>query len=687
MKATVMQDQLSKEKKLSVSIGIPAYNEERNIGYLLGVLQDQRETNFIIDEVIVISDGSSDSTDKIVQEFCKERPRFKLMADGKRCGKFARMNELMQNATSDVVVILDADIYVEGKDMLFELLTPLLEEEEVMHTSGYALPLKPKTFAERVAYAGAMTWECARRASRVSYLYRSEGRIRAFRREMYEVLRFPDASADEAFSFLFGESKGFKFKVAEKALVRYRLPSIFSDYIKQMQRFLKSEGIQAKTFDPVFVAQYYNIGFLQKSFALIQSWIQNPFWVTLYFCTLPVVRIFMMRDAQKEKDSGTWETVQSTKSLNGSLDRKNIIISNYDDVGNPHYAGGGAVAIYEVARRLSKEFNVTVLTGKYPRAKNEKKEGIYYRRIGVSIFGGQIGQLLYHFVLPWYVMFLEYDVWIESFTPPFSTSFVPVFTRKPVIALVHMLSAEDMVRKYHLPFHWIENFGLKFYRHFIVVTKTSAEEIIAHNHSADIKIIPNGAYLPMSRKIRTEGKYLSYLGRIEVDQKGIDILLKVYKKISERIAIPLVIAGMGTETEMARVKKLIELYELGDSVHLLGRINAQEKETFFRETIACLLPSRFETFSLVALEMMAYGIPTVAFDIPGLQWITSDEAIIRVPSFDVNAMADSTLMIIKDKTMYQNISEQAQLFSGKYDWDSIASEYKDFITNVIVQKS
>ncbi len=685
MQATATQDRSAEEKKLSVTIGIPAYNEERNTGYLLEVLQDQEETGFTIDEVIVVSDGSSDGTDKIVREFCKDHPRFKLMADGKRCGKFARMNELMQNATSDVIVILDADIYVEGKDLLYELLAPLLEEEEVVHTSGYALSLKPRTFAERVAHAGAITWEYVRRAPRVSYLYRSEGRIRAFRREMYEVLRFPDASADEAFSFLFGESRGFKFKVAEKALVRYRLPSNFSDYIKQMQRFLKSERIQAKEFDPAFVAQYYNIGLAQKFFALVQSWIRNPFWVTIYCCTLPIVRMLMIRDAHEDKDSGTWETVQSTKSLNGSLNKKNIIVSNYDDVENPHYAGGGAVAVHEIARRLSHEFNVTVLTGKYPGAKNEERNGVHYRRIGFSMFGGQIGQLLYHLTLPWYVMFLDYDIWIESFTPPFSTSFTPVFTKKPVVALVHMLSAQDMVRKYHLPFHWIENFGLKFYRHFIVVTKTSAEEVIAHNHSAEIKIIPNGVYMPTLNGERV-GKHLSYIGRIEVDQKGIDLLLKAYKKISETMAVPLVIAGVGTETEMARVKKLIELHELGDSVHLLGRINAQEKENFFRETIACLLPSRFETFSLVALEMMSYGVPTVAFDIPGLQWITSNDAIIRVPSFDVDAMANAVLKPMQSSKLYQKTAQQARLYAEKYDWDSIAKEYEQFITDVITQK-
>jgi glycosyltransferase involved in cell wall biosynthesis len=367
------------------------------------------------------------------------------------------------------------------------------------------------------------------------------------------------------------------------------------------------------------------------------------------------------------------------------MHRREIIISNFDDTKNPIYAGGGAFAVHEVARRLGNHFEITVLTGNYPGASNEIRDGVQYRRIGVPFLAGRVGQLVYHFVLPWHALFMEYDIWVESFTPPFSTSFVPLFTKRPVIGLVHMLSASDMVRKYRLPFHWIENFGLKFYRHFIVLTKRSAEEVRLHNPSADIAVIGNGVALPELRNETRIAKRLSFIGRLEIDQKGIDILLETYKKISEKIDVPLFIAGSGSDAEVARIERIIESYGLRDSVHFLGRVENEEKEGFFRETKIGILSSRFETFSLVALEMMSYGIPVVAFDIPGLEWVP-ENAMIRVPSFDMDAMADAVVKLMNDEEYRARISRHARSCAEQHDWDSIASEYGRFIERVITER-
>jgi len=54
------------KKLITVSIGIPAYNEEANIGKLLSSLIKQKEAGFIIKEIIVVSDQSTDKTDEIV---------------------------------------------------------------------------------------------------------------------------------------------------------------------------------------------------------------------------------------------------------------------------------------------------------------------------------------------------------------------------------------------------------------------------------------------------------------------------------------------------------------------------------------------------------------------------------------------------------------------------------------------
>ena len=162
---------------------------------------------------------------------------------------------------------------------------------------------------------------------------------------------------------------------------------------------------------------------------------------------------------------------------------KKIIISNYDDVKNPFYGGGGAYAIHELAKRLSSDFDVTVVTAKYPHSKNEIMDGVWYERIGISNAGPKIGQFIFYFLLFFYFKFKKFDLWMENFTPPFSTNFLQLFTKKPVVGLVYMLVGEDMKRKYKLPFDLIEKIGIKTYKYFITPTEFAKKKILQINPS------------------------------------------------------------------------------------------------------------------------------------------------------------------------------------------------------------
>lgn len=89
-----------------VTVGIPAYNEEKNIVNLLKSLEGQRR---LISEVI-ISDDSSDRTPAIVSEFAKSSPlAITLFHHGARRGAAAAWNEIFQKASGDAIVLYDAD--------------------------------------------------------------------------------------------------------------------------------------------------------------------------------------------------------------------------------------------------------------------------------------------------------------------------------------------------------------------------------------------------------------------------------------------------------------------------------------------------------------------------------------------------------------------------------------------------
>jgi glycosyltransferase involved in cell wall biosynthesis len=362
--------------------------------------------------------------------------------------------------------------------------------------------------------------------------------------------------------------------------------------------------------------------------------------------------------------------------------KKKIVISLYDDLNNPYYAGGGARVVHALARRLTATYDVVVLTGNYKGSRNSELDGVSYKRIGPDFLGPKLGQLAFQLALLVHVHKQSYDLWIESFTPPFSTSFLPLFTRKPVIGLVQMLSSEDMQRKYKLPFHHIERIGLKQYSHFIVFTDENKKKLQAINKKATYFLHPLGIDTLPGTSSKVQGDHILYLGRIEFDQKGLDLLLEAYHALEDTITTPLVIAGSGNKKDEGKLRQLIKQYHLEKRIVLAGKVSGKEKDALLRKSAVVVIPSRFDSYVLVALEAMAYGKPLVGFAIPGLSWIPKT-CIVKVPPFDTAKLAAAIGRVLGDTKLRVTVHNDGRLLSQNYLWDHLFPLYKKSIATVL----
>jgi glycosyltransferase involved in cell wall biosynthesis len=369
--------------------------------------------------------------------------------------------------------------------------------------------------------------------------------------------------------------------------------------------------------------------------------------------------------------------------------RPRIVFSIFDDLSNPHYGGGGARVVREITQRLTDEFDVRVVSGAFPGARTQVIDGVQYEYIGIAVnfkssrlswLSATLSQFLFHFFVVFRCLRGDYDLWIETYTPPFSTSFIPLFTRKPVIGFVQMLSGEDMMRKYKLPFYLIERFGLRFYRHFIVLSSYFISKIKHYSPQADFAVIPNGVTL--RDKSEVNNHYILSLGRIEVNQKGLDLLVDAYIQSGLRGTYQLRIAGNGTEADESVLRQLIAERGLGDDVVVHGRVEGEQKEQLFREATLIAITSRFETFNLVALEGFVYGKPVVYFALDTLQWIPYDVALV-VPPFDTKAYGAALYELCTNAALYNEKSCRAYAVSQQFGWDSIATQYSAYIRQVL----
>lgn len=105
---------------MKLSIIIPVYNEEKTIENLLQKVSNVRLPGKIKKEIIIVDDGSTDKTRKILS-------KFQSLRHDRNQGKGAAIRTGLKRVTGDYVVIQDADLEYDPKDFS-KLLQPILEK-------------------------------------------------------------------------------------------------------------------------------------------------------------------------------------------------------------------------------------------------------------------------------------------------------------------------------------------------------------------------------------------------------------------------------------------------------------------------------------------------------------------------------------------------------------------------------
>ena len=119
-------------KRPAVTVIIPAYNAEKYIGKCIESVLGQSWQNF---EILVIDDGSTDGTGKVVKDYVKQDARVKYVKQ-KNMGVAKTRNKGVKMAEGEFVAFIDNDDYID-KDYL-EKLRPREGEEVVI--SGFKRP-------------------------------------------------------------------------------------------------------------------------------------------------------------------------------------------------------------------------------------------------------------------------------------------------------------------------------------------------------------------------------------------------------------------------------------------------------------------------------------------------------------------------------------------------------------------
>src|SRR3990167_1926583 len=216
-------------KSPTVSIGISAYNEEKNIRGLLESVLGQTEDGFELAEILVVSDGSTDQTADRIREVLD--PRVKLVVSDTREGKTTQQNRIMSLVKGDIVVLFDADVIPENKMCLTYLVRPLIGDPTVGMVGAKVLPVAGKTWFENVInHSNQFKAELFEKTRNGDNIFSCHGRARAFSKAFAAEVKWPDIFSEDAYSYLRCRSLGLRFVYAPDATVLFRSPDNFRDY-------------------------------------------------------------------------------------------------------------------------------------------------------------------------------------------------------------------------------------------------------------------------------------------------------------------------------------------------------------------------------------------------------------------------------------------------------------------------
>lgn len=358
-----------------------------------------------------------------------------------------------------------------------------------------------------------------------------------------------------------------------------------------------------------------------------------------------------------------------------------IAILDIDNLKNPHWGSGQAKVTHEIGKRLAKDSSVTVYSSKYPGYKDYISEGITYKHIGIGTNNQYINNIAYIISSLLLVSRIKDDIIVENFTAPFSTSLVPFFTKTPVVGLGSFFAADKLSAKYHLPFYVFEKIFSKFYQNFIALNGVDEQKMRKLNKKTHTIVIANGVEDEVFTMKTSEKQYILFFGRIDINQKGLDLLLQAYKQISGIVKDKLFILGKGDNHEEEKLRNLIQSNHLTDKVFLIGKKERKDALRIVSKCKIVVMPSRYEGHSLSALESLALGKPLICFDIPGFSWVGKKIAI-KVKPFDKKELAKNMLKLLQSKTLRARFKIASKKFARQFTWNNSAKYYNDFLTEI-----
>jgi D-inositol-3-phosphate glycosyltransferase len=204
-----------------------------------------------------------------------------------------------------------------------------------------------------------------------------------------------------------------------------------------------------------------------------------------------------------------------------------------------------------------------------------------------------------------------------------------------------------------------------------------------------IEVVPPGVdhrvFVPGDRAaarralgLEPQGRVLLYVGRIQ-PLKGADLAVRCLAELGDDVSLLVVggPSGPDGEAEVLGLRRLVDDLGLGGRVQFVPPQTHERLVAYYQAADVCLVPSRTESFGLVALEAAACGTPVVAADVGGLGSVVEDGRtgflVEGRAAADYAAPVD---LLLSDAELAGAMGVNALARSGRYMWSIAAARLR-----------
>ncbi len=367
-----------------------------------------------------------------------------------------------------------------------------------------------------------------------------------------------------------------------------------------------------------------------------------------------------------------------------------ILIYNWRDLKHV-WAGGAEMYIHELAKGLiEKGHNVTVFCG------NDGKNSRYEIIDGVQIVRRGGFYTVYAWAFLYYVLKFrgKFDLIIDSENGiPF---FTPLYTRTPVIGLIHHIHQDYFKNHINHPMARVANLlegklmpAVYKNSRMITVSGSSKEAMNKLGFDDDrnkITLVKPGVSLDKVKlSSKTKHPTVLYLGRLK-EYKSIDVAIKAFKLIKEKFpTAKFNIVGEGDHREY--LENLTSELDLSNEVNFMGKVDEDTKWELLASSWVMVQPSSNEGWGITVIEANASATPVVASNVIGLKdSVRNPHTGFLVKYGDHEEFSDAMLSIISDKKLRGHMAKESMVWAALHTWENSISQLEEVIKKEVNER-